>query len=90
MEEVPKFARLEIAIDDFIDEQEDKNERAKTDRDISLLKNLSSQYVWNKKHHTLESAWTIFIYELEYIKNLLLRCLYWFDGSDSLVKIVRV
>lgn len=45
MEEVPKFARLEIAIDDFIDEQEDKNERAKTDRDISLLKNLSSQYV---------------------------------------------
>ena len=44
MEEVPKFARLEIAIDD-IDEQEDKNKRAKTERDISLLKNLSSQYV---------------------------------------------
>ena len=42
MEEVPKFARLD---DDFIDEQEDKNKRAKTDRDISLLKNLSSQYV---------------------------------------------
>ena len=31
MEEVPKFARLEIAIDDFINEQEDKNKRAKTD-----------------------------------------------------------
>ena len=45
MEEVPKFARLEIAIDDFIDKQEDKNERVKTDRNISLLKNLSSQYV---------------------------------------------
>ena len=45
MEEVPKFARLKIAIDDFIDEQEDKNERAKIDRDISLLKNPSSQYV---------------------------------------------
>ena len=69
MEEVPKFARLEIATDDFIDEQEDKNKRAKTDRDISLLKNLSSQYVWNKKHHTLESAWTIFIYELGYISK---------------------
>ena len=88
MEEVPKFARLEIATDDFIDEQEDKNKRAKTDRDISLLKNLSSQYVWNKKHHTIESA--IFIYELGYIKNLLLRRLHSFDGSDSWVKIVRV
>ena len=45
MEEVPKFSRLQIAIDDFINEQEDKNKRAKTDRDISLMKNLSSQYV---------------------------------------------
>ena len=45
MEEVTTFTRLEIAIDDFINEQEDKNKRAKTDRDISLLKNLSSQYV---------------------------------------------
>ena len=45
MEEVPKFARLEMAIDDFINEQEDINKRAKTDRDISLLKNVSSQYV---------------------------------------------
>ena len=31
-----------------------------------------------------------FIYELGCIKNLFLRCLHWFDGSDYRVKIVRV
>ena len=35
---MPKFALLEGTVDDFIDEQENKNMRAKTDRDIILLK----------------------------------------------------
>ena len=38
MVEVPRFALLERAIDDFIDEQVNKNTRAKTDGDINLLK----------------------------------------------------
>ena len=39
MEEVvPRFALLEGTIDEFIDEQENKNTRAKTDRDVNLLK----------------------------------------------------
>ena len=38
MEEVPRFALLEGVIADFIDEQENKNTRVKTDRDVSLLK----------------------------------------------------
>ena len=39
-EEVPRFALLEGTIDDFIDdfEQENKTTRAKTDRDVNLLK----------------------------------------------------
>ena len=37
-EEMPRFALLEGTVDDFIDEQENKNMRAKTDRDIILLK----------------------------------------------------
>ena len=37
-EEVPTFTLLEGTIDDFIDEQENKNTRAKTDREVSLLK----------------------------------------------------
>ena len=36
MEEVPRFALLEGTIDDFIDEQENKNTRTKTYRDVSL------------------------------------------------------
>ena len=39
MEEVvPRFALLEGTIDDFIDEQENKNTSTKTDRDVNLLK----------------------------------------------------
>ena len=38
MEEVPRFAFLEGTIDDFVDEQEMKNTRAKPDRDVSPLK----------------------------------------------------
>ena len=37
MEEVPRFALLEGTIDDFIDKQENKNTRAKTDGNVSLL-----------------------------------------------------
>ena len=37
-EEVPRFALHDGTIDDFIDEQENKNTNAKTDRDVSLLK----------------------------------------------------
>ena len=37
-EELPRFALLEGTIDDFIGKQENKNTRAKTDRDVSLLK----------------------------------------------------
>ena len=40
-EEVPWFSLLEGTIDakdDFIDEKENKNRRAKTERDVSLLK----------------------------------------------------
>lgn len=37
-EEVPRFVLLEGTIDDLIDEQENKNTRAKTDRNVSLLK----------------------------------------------------
>lgn len=37
-EEVTRVALLGGKIDDFIDGQENKNTRAKTDRDISLLK----------------------------------------------------
>ena len=35
---MPRYALLEGTIDEFIDEQENKNTRAKTDRDVSLLK----------------------------------------------------
>ena len=35
---MPEFTPLEGTIDDFIDEQENKNTSAKTDRDVSLLK----------------------------------------------------
>ena len=38
MTEVLRFALLEGTIDDFVDEQENKNTRAKTDRHASLLK----------------------------------------------------
>ena len=41
MEEVPRFALLEHVegtIDHFVNEQENKNTRADTDRDVSLLK----------------------------------------------------
>lgn len=37
-EEVPRFALFEGKIDDFIHEQENENTRAKTDRDVSLIK----------------------------------------------------
>lgn len=37
-EEVPRFVLLEGTMDDLIDEQENKNTRAKTDRNVSLLK----------------------------------------------------
>ena len=40
-EEVPRFSLLEGTIDakdDFIDEKENKNRKAKTERDVSLLK----------------------------------------------------
>ena len=37
-EELPRFALLEGTIDDFIDDQENKNTTAKTDRDIILWK----------------------------------------------------
>ena len=37
-EEVLRFAFLEGTIADFIDEQENKNSRTKTDRDVSLLR----------------------------------------------------
>ena len=37
-EELPRFAVLDGSIDDFIDDQENKNTRAKTDRDINLLR----------------------------------------------------
>ena len=37
-EKLPRFALLEGTIDDFIGKQENKNTRAKTDRDVSLLK----------------------------------------------------
>ena len=40
-----RFALLEGKIDDFIDEQEDKNTKAKTDRDVSLLKLLLQRKV---------------------------------------------
>lgn len=35
--EVPRFVLLEGTIDDLIDEQENKNMSAKTDRSVSLL-----------------------------------------------------
>ena len=44
-ERVLRFALLEGKIDDFIDEQEDKNTKAKTDRDVSLLKLLLQRKV---------------------------------------------
>ena len=44
MEEVPRFAPLERR-DDFMDEQENKNSRAKTNRDVSLLKTLLQRKV---------------------------------------------
>ena len=37
-EEVPRFALLEEAIEDLIGKQENIGTRAKTDRDVSLLK----------------------------------------------------
>ena len=37
-EDMPRFTLLEGTVDDFIDDQENKNTRAKTDRDIILLK----------------------------------------------------
>ena len=38
MEEVQRFAPLEGTIDDFKDDQEIKNTRAKSDRDVNLMK----------------------------------------------------
>ena len=35
---MPRFTLLEETVDDFIDNQENKNTRAKTDRDIILLR----------------------------------------------------
>ena len=35
---MPRFALLEGTVDDFIDDQENKNTRTKIDRDIILLK----------------------------------------------------
>ena len=43
MEEVPRFALLDGAIEDLIDEKENKNTRGKTDRDVSLLKTFLSR-----------------------------------------------
>lgn len=37
-EEMPRFALLVLTIDDFEDEQENKNTRARTEREESLLK----------------------------------------------------
>ena len=37
-EEIPRFSLLEGTIDNFIDEQENKNTKANTDRDTSMLK----------------------------------------------------
>ena len=37
-EEVPRFALPKGTIDDFVDEQGNKNTRAKTDGDVGLLK----------------------------------------------------
>ena len=42
-EEVPRFALLEEAIEDLIGKQENIGTRAKTDRDVSLLKKTSFQ-----------------------------------------------
>ena len=39
-EEVPRFDLLEEAIEDLIGKQENIGTRARTDRDVSLLKNL--------------------------------------------------
>ena len=39
-EELPRFALLEEAIEDLIGKQENIGTRAKTDRDVSLLKKL--------------------------------------------------
>ena len=49
MEEVPRFALSEGLIDDFIDEQEKKNTRAKSDGDVSLLKPFLQRKVELKK-----------------------------------------
>lgn len=35
---MPRFSRLKRTRNDFIDEQENKNTSAKTDRDVNLLK----------------------------------------------------
>ena len=40
---MPRFALLEEAIQDFIGKQENIDKRAKTDRDVSLLKKLFSK-----------------------------------------------
>ena len=50
-EEVPTFTLLEGTIDDFIDEKENKNTRAKTDRDVSLLKPF---HQWKKDLRNVE------------------------------------
>ena len=54
MEEVvpePGFALLEGTIDDFIDEQENKNIRARTYRDVSLLKNFLPRKEGRSQEH---------------------------------------
>ena len=48
---MPTFTLLEGTIDDFIDEQENKNTRAKTDRDVSLLKPF---HQWKKDLRNVE------------------------------------
>lgn len=52
MEEVPRCALLEGTVDHLIDEQENKNTMAKTDRDVSLLKTFVQRKVelWNVEY----------------------------------------
>ena len=58
MEEVSRSALLEGTIDDFIDEQENKNTRAKTDGKVSLLKSFLQRKINSgtlKKHLLLKT-----------------------------------
>ena len=52
MKEMPRFSLLEGIIDDFIDEQEHKNTRTKTDGDVSLLK----PFLQRKDNYFIQTA----------------------------------